>query len=69
MMNPRACCKRKKSCVSVLILASLGWRSPIQPIGAEDTGEEYDVLEAVENEPVLDSSHTLKAYLCQVRND
>ncbi|KAH9227190.1 hypothetical protein K456DRAFT_1754413 [Colletotrichum gloeosporioides 23] len=28
------------------------WQSPIQPVGAEDLGEEYDVLEAVQNEPI-----------------
>lgn len=28
------------------------WRNPIQPIGAKDKGDEYDVLEGVENEPI-----------------
>ncbi|KAI0202891.1 hypothetical protein F4808DRAFT_449551 [Astrocystis sublimbata] len=28
------------------------WRAPIQPIGAEDTGLEYDVLDAVQDTPV-----------------
>lgn len=28
------------------------WQSPIQPIGAENTGFEYDVLEAVQDSPV-----------------
>ncbi|KAI1817387.1 beta-ketoacyl synthase domain-containing protein [Poronia punctata] len=28
------------------------WRNPIQPIGAEDTGLKYDVLEAVQDKPV-----------------
>ncbi|KAK8127938.1 polyketide synthase [Apiospora sp. TS-2023a] len=28
------------------------WRSPIQPVGAEDWGLEYDVLEAVQDEPI-----------------
>ncbi|KAF4900163.1 Methylphloroacetophenone synthase [Colletotrichum fructicola] len=28
------------------------WQSPIQPVGAEDLGEEYDVLEAVQDEPI-----------------
>ncbi|KAF6806725.1 Iterative polyketide synthase CazM 3 [Colletotrichum sojae] len=28
------------------------WRHPIQPIGAEDCGEVYDVLEAVQDEPI-----------------
>ncbi|KAI0838314.1 BcPKS19, polyketide synthase [Hypoxylon sp. FL0890] len=28
------------------------WRHPIQPIGAEDKGEEYEVLEAVQDEPI-----------------
>ncbi|KAF9873883.1 beta-ketoacyl synthase [Colletotrichum karsti] len=31
------------------------WQNPIQPIGAEDQGEEYDVLAAVQDSPV---SHT-----------
>lgn len=30
----------------------LGWRYPIQPIGAEDTGAEYDVLEAIQDTPI-----------------
>jgi hypothetical protein len=30
----------------------LGWKHPIQPRGAEDKGYEYDVLEAVQDEPV-----------------
>ncbi|OLN96152.1 Iterative polyketide synthase CazM 3 [Colletotrichum chlorophyti] len=35
------------------------WQKPIQPIGAEDCGEEYDVLEAVQDEPPAhaDSKH------------
>ncbi|KAK2053029.1 beta-ketoacyl synthase domain-containing protein [Colletotrichum caudatum] len=28
------------------------WRNPIQPIGAIDHGQEYDVLEAVQDEPI-----------------
>ncbi|TQN64931.1 Methylphloroacetophenone synthase, partial [Colletotrichum shisoi] len=28
------------------------WQKPIQPIGAEDKGEDYDVLEAVQDEPI-----------------
>lgn len=28
------------------------WRNPIQPIGAEDTGLEYDVLEAIQDKPI-----------------
>lgn len=44
---------------------SSGWRSPIQPIGAEDMGEQYDVLEAVEDKPVSRFLHTLKGQLCQ----
>ncbi|KAI1127777.1 BcPKS19, polyketide synthase [Nemania abortiva] len=28
------------------------WRHPIQPIGAEDRGAEYDVLEAIQDEPI-----------------
>ncbi|KAK7754813.1 Type I Iterative PKS [Diatrype stigma] len=28
------------------------WRYPIQPVGAADRGEEYDVLEAVRDEPI-----------------
>ncbi|KAK2037271.1 beta-ketoacyl synthase domain-containing protein [Colletotrichum somersetense] len=28
------------------------WKNPIQPIGAVDQGQEYDVLEAVQNEPI-----------------
>ncbi|KAL0938143.1 beta-ketoacyl synthase [Colletotrichum truncatum] len=28
------------------------WRSPIQPLGAEDLGENYDVLEAVQDDPI-----------------
>lgn len=28
------------------------WRHPIQPIGAEDSGAEYDVLEAIRDEPI-----------------
>ncbi|EFQ36407.1 beta-ketoacyl synthase domain-containing protein [Colletotrichum graminicola M1.001] len=28
------------------------WRNPIQPIGAADQGQEYDVLEAVQEEPI-----------------
>ncbi|KAI0905937.1 BcPKS19, polyketide synthase [Ustulina deusta] len=28
------------------------WRHPIQPIGAEDKGYEYDVLEAIQDEPI-----------------
>ncbi|KAK2006472.1 beta-ketoacyl synthase domain-containing protein [Colletotrichum eremochloae] len=28
------------------------WSNPIQPIGAVDQGQEYDVLEAVQNEPI-----------------
>ncbi|KAF2867263.1 BcPKS19, polyketide synthase [Massariosphaeria phaeospora] len=28
------------------------WRSPIQPVGAEDQGMEYDLLEAVQDEPI-----------------
>ena len=28
------------------------WQSPIQPIGAEDVGLQYDVLEAVQDAPV-----------------
>ncbi|KAI0408576.1 BcPKS19, polyketide synthase [Xylaria palmicola] len=28
------------------------WRHPIQPIGAEDKGQEYDVLEAVQDEAI-----------------
>jgi hypothetical protein len=31
---------------------SIGWRNPIQPIGAEDQGDEYDPLEAIQDEPV-----------------
>lgn len=61
MLSPRARSKRIQLCVRLLTLFSLGWRSPIQPIGAEDMGEEYDVLEAVENEPVLGFSRTPKA--------
>jgi hypothetical protein len=30
----------------------IGWQSPIQPLGAEDCGEEYDVLAAVQEKPV-----------------
>jgi acetyl esterase/lipase len=30
----------------------LGWRHPIQPIGAEDTGTDYDVLEAIQDTPI-----------------
>lgn len=33
-------------------LSSPGWQQPIQPIGAEDHGETYDVLDGVEDEPV-----------------
>lgn len=36
---------------------TLGWRNPIQPIGAEDWGAQYDVLAAVKDEPV---SHTTR---------
>ncbi|KAI1755466.1 BcPKS19, polyketide synthase [Xylaria castorea] len=28
------------------------WRHPIQPIGAENKGQEYDVLEAIQDEPI-----------------
>jgi acetyl esterase/lipase len=28
------------------------WKHPIQPIGAEDKGDEYDVLEAIQDEPI-----------------
>ncbi|KAI1140804.1 BcPKS19, polyketide synthase [Hypoxylon sp. FL0543] len=28
------------------------WRHPIQPVGAEDKGDEYDVLEAVQDKPI-----------------
>lgn len=28
------------------------WRNPVQPVGAEDTGMEYDVLEAVQDKPI-----------------
>ncbi|KAI0442186.1 BcPKS19, polyketide synthase [Xylaria telfairii] len=28
------------------------WRHPIQPIGAENKGQEYDVLEAIQEEPI-----------------
>ncbi|KAK7927489.1 polyketide synthase [Apiospora marii] len=32
------------------------WQSPIQPIGAKDWGPEYDVLEAVQDEPITNYS-------------
>ncbi|KAK1579385.1 beta-ketoacyl synthase domain-containing protein [Colletotrichum navitas] len=32
------------------------WRNPIQPIGAADQGQEYDVLEAVQKEPITNYS-------------
>ncbi|KAF5857101.1 hypothetical protein ETB97_006245 [Aspergillus alliaceus] len=28
------------------------WKNPIQPIGAEDKGDEYDLLEAIQDEPI-----------------
>ncbi|KAF8857473.1 BcPKS19, polyketide synthase [Acephala macrosclerotiorum] len=28
------------------------WRNPIQPIGAEDAGDDYDLLEAIQDEPI-----------------
>lgn len=31
---------------------SLGWRHPIQPKGAEDAEDQYDVLEAIQDKPV-----------------
>ncbi|KAI8242252.1 Methylphloroacetophenone synthase [Colletotrichum sp. SAR 10_96] len=36
------------------------WQSPIQPVGAEDLGEEYDVLEAVQDEPVSFPDYFIK---------
>ncbi|KAI1382713.1 uncharacterized protein F4822DRAFT_103323 [Hypoxylon trugodes] len=30
------------------------WRRPIQPIGAEDKGEKYDILEAIQEDPISD---------------
>lgn len=35
-----------------MLTPRLGWQHPIQPIGAEDKGEDYDVLEAIQDEPV-----------------
>ncbi|KAK1976833.1 beta-ketoacyl synthase domain-containing protein [Colletotrichum cereale] len=32
------------------------WRKPIQPIGAVDQGQDYDVLEAVQNKPITNYS-------------
>ncbi|EAW12177.1 putative polyketide synthase [Aspergillus clavatus NRRL 1] len=28
------------------------WKNPIQPLGAEDKGDEYDLLEAIQDEPI-----------------
>lgn len=39
-------------CAFMLISRGTGWRHSIQPIGAEDWGEDYDVLEAVQDEAV-----------------
>ncbi|KAI8293690.1 Methylphloroacetophenone synthase [Colletotrichum sp. SAR 10_99] len=36
------------------------WQSPIQPVGAEDLGEEYDVLEAVQDGPVSFPGHFIQ---------
>jgi hypothetical protein len=35
-----------------LLNTFLGWRNPIQPQGAEDLGDDYDLLEAIQDEPV-----------------
>ena len=33
-----------------------GWKHPIQPIGAEDRGDDYDLLETIQDQPVSSSA-------------